>query len=146
MKKTAYTGAKIITADKAHELIKKDGNKWFWVAFIRKTDKIGRDNKGNKIIAARAGDVRYMCARTGVTKGRKTKNGEGRKYNHTEKRLSSVWDRKAQGYRAFGWDNLVYLKIGGKKYVVVNETARQFCKNHPNHEMTKAMKDNGVCI
>ena len=146
MKRTAYTGAKTITADKAHELIKQHGKKWFWVAFTRKSDKIGKDSDGNKIIVARAGDIRYMCARTGVTKGRKTPNGEGRKYGFTEKRLSSVWCRQSQGYRAFGWDNLVYLKIGGKKYVVVNEAARQFAKKNPDHEMTKAMEDNGVCI
>lgn len=146
MKRTAYTGAKIITADKAHELVKEKGGRWFWTAFIRKTDKMGKDQDGNRVMLAKAGDIRYMCARTGVRKGLRTDDGEGRKYNFTEKRLSSVWDRQKQAYRAFSWDHLVYLKIGGKKYVVLTEAARQFCKANPQHEMAKAIKANKVLV
>jgi len=141
MKRTPYTGAKIITADKAHELIKEKGNRWFWAAFIRKTDK-----KVDGKYIARKGNIRYMCCRTGVKKGLKTANGEGRRYNYTEKRLTSVWDRQKGAYRAFGWDNLVYLKIGGKKYVVLTETARQFCLRNKTHEMAKALKANKVLV
>jgi len=141
MKRTPYTGAKIVTADKAHELIKEKGNRWFWTAFIRKTDK-----KVAGEFVARKGDIRYMCCRTGVINKRKTANGEGRKYNYTDKRLTSVWDRSAGDYRAFSWDNMVYLKIGGKKYVVLTEAARQFCLKNPDHEMSKAIKKNRVLV
>jgi len=141
MKRTPFTGAKIITADKAHELIKEKGGRWFWTAFIRKGDK-----KVDGVVVARKGDIRYMCCRTGVKKGLKTENGEGRKYNYTDKRLASVWDRHAGAYRAFGWDNLVYLKIGGEKYVVLTEAARQFCLKNPDHEMSQSMKKNRVAI
>ena len=146
MKRTAYTGAKIITADKAHELVKEKGSRWFWAAFIRKGDKVEKDQDGKRVVVAKAGDIRYMCARTGVKKGLKTENGEGRKYNFASKRLSSVWDRHADGYRSFSWDHLVYLKIGGKKFVVLTEAARQFCKKNPKHEMAKAVKKNGVLV
>jgi hypothetical protein len=145
MKKTAFTGAKVITADKAHDLIKEHGQRFFWVAFTRKNDKVEKDpSTGEKVVVARKGDIRYMNAQTGVKKGRKTPNGEGRKYSFTGKRLSSVWDRQAKAYRAFSWDNLVYIKIGGGKYVVLTEEARQFCLNHPDHEMAKVLRENGI--
>lgn len=144
MKRTAFTGAKIITADKAHELIQENGSKWFWTAFIRKTDKRARNKQGVMVTTSKKGDIRYMCARTGVKSKLRTNKGEGRKYNFTEKRLSSVWDRQVQGYRAFSWDHMVYLKIGGRKYVVMTENARQFCKANPDHEMAIAVKKNRV--
>lgn len=142
MKKTSFDGAKIVTPDKAHELIKAHGNKFFWAAFVRKTDK--KNEQGE--IVARKGDIRYMCCQTGVKKGRKTPNGEGRKYNFTEKRLSCVWDRQKKAYRSFAWDNLVYLKIGGGKYVVLNEVSRDFCQRNPEHEMAKVYEENGVLV
>jgi len=146
MKRTPYTGASIITADKAEELIKANGSRWFWTAFIRKTDKKGRDQNGDRILIAKAGDIRYMCARTGVTKGRKTPNGEGRKYNFSEKRLISVWDRQAKDYRAVSKDHMVYLKCGGRKYVVLTDATTKFCKENPTHEMSKAVKANKVVV
>ena len=54
MKRTTYTDAKIITADKAHELIKEKGNRWFWAAFIRKGDKKAKDpTTGKNVIVAK---------------------------------------------------------------------------------------------
>lgn len=144
--KTDFTDAKIITPNKAQELIKKHGNKWFWAAFVRKNDKVAKDALGNKVTVARAGDIRYMCCRTGVKKHLKTPNGEGRAYNFTEKRLTSVWDRKANGYRAFSWDYLTLLKIGGEKYVVLNETSRSFCRRNPKHDIASAFVSNGIVV
>jgi len=142
MKRTPYTGAKIITADKAEELIRKHKGKIFWVAFTRKTNKKKRNPEtGEMVFVARKGDIRYMSCRTGVKAGVK---GVGRNFDPKEKRLISVYDIQKKGYRMFSKDHLVYLKIARKKYVVLTENAREFCLKHPEHEMTKAVKANRV--
>jgi len=136
---------KIITSDKASELIKENGNKFFWTAFVRKGDKKVKDAiTGASRVVARKGSIRYMNCQTGVRKHLKTEGGEGRRYSFKEHRLTSVFDRKAKGYRSFAWDYMVALRVKGINYVVLNEVSRNFCKNNPDHEMSKMIKDSGI--
>jgi hypothetical protein len=146
-KSSNFEGAKVITADKAHELIEEKGQKFFWVAFTRKNDKVIKDPKtGLKIVASRAGDIRYMNCQTKVKKHLKTPNGEGKKYNFTSKRLTSIYSRMDKGYRSFSWDHLIYLKIAGQKFVVLTEEARKFARNNPDHELAQVLRDHGIEI
>jgi len=136
---------RIITSDKASELIKGNGNKFFWTAFVRKGDKKVKDAiTGERRIVARKGSIRYMNCQTGVRKHLKTESGSGRKYSFKEHRLTSVYDRKARGYRSFAWDNMVALRVKGIDYVVLNEVSRNFCKDNPNHEMSKMIVGAGI--
>jgi len=136
---------KIINAEKANEMIKKNGTKIFHATFIRKHDKVEKDQQtGEKILVAAAGTLREMTCRTKVKKHLKTENGEGRKYNFTDRRLSSVYDINAKGYRSFSWDHLVMLKMAKEEYVVLTENCRQFCLNNPEHQIAQAVADSGI--
>lgn len=138
---------RVITPDKAAELIKENGSKFFWVAFIRKTDKKSKNPiTGEYEVVAKKGSIRYMNCQIGVKKHLRTPAGIGKKYDFTKYRLQSVYDRKAKGYRAFAWDYIVALRIAKKDYVVLNERIRQFCKHNPNHELTKRVLKAGVEI
>jgi len=130
---------RIINAEKASELVKKHGTKIFHATFIRKTDK-----KENGVVVSPAGSLREMTCRTKVKKHLKTENGEGRAYNFTAKRLSSVYDINAKGYRAFSWDHLVQLKVAKEVYVVLTEQCRQFCLANPEHDIAKAVAESGI--
>ena len=135
---------KIINADKASELVKKHGTKIFHATFIRKTDKVSKGQDGEKVIVATAGSLREMTCRTKVKKHLKTEGGEGRAYNFSERRLSSVYDVNAKGYRAFSWDHLVQLKLAKEVYIVLTEQCRQFCLGNPEHEIAQAIADSGI--
>lgn len=133
---------KIITPNEAHDLIKGNGGRWFWVAFTRKNAKKGKDAYGRTIVVEPAGAIRYMQCRTGVTKYRKTPNGEGRLYNYTAKRLTSVEDRKIKKYRSFSWDHLVAMRIGGVDYIVLSDNTVDFCNREPQHEISQYVAQN----
>ena len=130
---------RIINADKASELVKKHGTKIFHASFIRKGDK-----KENCVVVAAAGTIREMTCRTKVKKHLKTEGGEGRAYNFTSKRLSSVYDVNAKGYRSFSWDHLVQLKLAKEVYIVLTEQCRQFCITNPEHDISKAVSGSGI--
>jgi hypothetical protein len=135
----------IITPKKAAELIKENGNKFFWTAFVRKNDKKERNPETGKMeVVAKKGTIRYMNCQTGVKKYLRSPEGVGRKYNFKEHGLQSVYDRKAKGYRSFAWDYMVALRIKGNDYVVLNENCRQFCKDNPDHPMAKLVASVGI--
>ena len=74
----------------------KDG-KLFTVEFIKRT----------------TGEIRVMNARRGVRKGVK---GVGLRYNPAEYSLLNVYDMQDGGFRSINLENLVALRMGGKKY------------------------------
>lgn len=48
--------------------IRQNGSKFFKVVFARKNDKWGKDEQGNKVLVAKAGELRTMVCRRGVRK------------------------------------------------------------------------------
>jgi len=136
---------KIVTPEKASELIKENGNKFFWTAFLRKNDKKAKDAiTGETKIVARKGTIRYMNCQTGVKKHLRTPEGVGKKYDFAEHGLQSVYERKSKGYRSFAWDYMVALRIKKNDYVVLNENCREFCRKNPDHAMSKLVAKSGV--
>lgn len=136
---------KVIMPEQAHQKIQDTHGKVFSVVFRRKRDKTAKDPQtGEKVIVAKAGDLREMNCRTEVKKHRKTPNGEGKKYVFSEHDLVSVYDLKVKGYRSFAWKNVLVLKVGGEEYVVLSPQTIAYCHENPNSEIAKKVEDSGI--
>jgi len=118
-----------------------------FLAFIfrRKRDKVERDpNTGEKVIVAKAGDLREMNCRTEVKSKLRTPDGEGKKYIFSEHELVSVYDLVAKGYRSFAWKNVISMKVNGEKYVVLSEQTLDYCQTNPTSEIAKNVENSGI--
>jgi hypothetical protein len=133
----------IIMPEQANKKIKNSHGKIFSVIFRRKTDKIVNKD-GQKVIVAKAGDLREMTCRTEVRSKLHTPNGEGKKYNFSEKHLVSVYDMQKKAYRSFSWENIIQLKIRGKEYIVLSSQTLQYCKENPNSNIAKKVEENHI--
>ena len=91
---------KVISGDEAGRTIEdlQDG-RFFTVVFVKRT----------------TGELRVMNCRQGV---RCHLKGGKAAYRFSEKRLVSVWDVKAEGYRSFGLEALVSITVEGQEYFV----------------------------
>jgi len=78
------------------ELIESTKGKFFTVTFIKKD-----------------GTIRTMTARTGVRKG---VNGNGLKFNPSERNLKVVWSCDAESFRMINLDTILGIKFKGKNY------------------------------
>ena len=136
---------KIIMPEQAHEKIKESNSKFFTVVFRRKKDKVEKDPvTGNRIIVAKAGDLREMNCRTGVKSHLTTPNGEGRKYSFSAHDLVSVYDMRAKGYRSFAWANILTLKISGEEYVVLSPQTLEYCQENPDTILARKVEESGI--
>ena len=136
---------KVIMPEQAHEKIKSSNSKFFTVVFRRENDKVAKDpNTGERIVVARAGDLREMNCKTGVKVHRKTPNGEGRKYSFSAHDLISAYDMVAKGYRSFKWANILTLKIGGEEYVVLSPQTLEYCQENPDTIMARKVEESGI--
>ena len=138
---------KIILPEQAHQKILDSHGKIFGVVFRRKNDKIERDSiTGERRVIARAGDLREMNCRTKVKSKLHTPDGEGKKYIFSQHNLVSVYDLKKQAYRSFKWENVIFLKMNGEKYIVLSPQTLEYCKKEPESELAKNIKDSGIEI
>jgi hypothetical protein len=136
---------KIIMPEQAHAKISDTHGKIFSVVFRRKRDKVERDkDTGEKVVVAKAGDLREMNCRTEVTSKRVTPNGEGKKYSFSAHNLVSVYDMQKKGYRSFAWENVVILKVNGTEYVVLSSQTLDFCQTNPESEVAETVRDSGI--
>jgi hypothetical protein len=136
---------KIITPEQAHEKIENSHGKIFSVIFRRKKDKIEKSPKtGERIITAKAGDLREMNCRTEVKSKLRTPNGEGKKYVFSEHDLVSVYDLREKGYRSFAWANILVLKINGTEYIILSPQTLEYCKQNPDTIMARKVEESGI--
>jgi len=136
---------KIIMPEQAQNKIKNTHGKIFSVVFRRKRDKVERDpNTGEKVVVAKAGDLREMNCRTEVKSKLATPNGEGKKYVFSQHELVSVYDLVAKGYRSFAWKNVISMKVNGEKYIVLSEQTLDYCQTHPTSEIAKIVESSGI--
>jgi hypothetical protein len=78
------------------EIINNTGGKFFTVTFVKKD-----------------GTIRTMTARTGVRKGT---NGNGLKFNPSERNLKVVWSCDAESFRMINLNTILGIKFKGKNY------------------------------
>ena len=78
------------------ELIESTKGKFFTVTFVKKD-----------------GTIRTMTARTGVKKG---VNGNGLKFNPSERNLKVVWSCDAETFRMINLNTILGIKFKGKNY------------------------------
>lgn len=64
------------------------------------------------------GETRVMNCRLGV---QKNLVGVGHKFNPSEKNLLCVFDMQKESYRFISLENLISLKLNGKKYIWKDE-------------------------
>lgn len=135
---------KIILPEQAQEKINDTHGKIFSVVFRRKRDKIEKNEHGEKVVLAKAGDLREMTCRTEVKSKLKTPNGEGKKYVFSEYNLVSVYDLKKKAYRSFSWKNVIKMKMSGEEYIILSEQTRDYCKKNPDSEIAKIVQNSGI--
>lgn len=85
------------------EIINDTKGKFFTVTFVKK-----------------CGTVRKMTARTGVRKG---VNGNGLKFNPSERNLKTVWSCDAQSFRMVNLDSILKVRFKGKTYFNLSKSA-----------------------
>ena len=76
------------------EIINNTKGKFFTVTFVKKD-----------------GTIRTMTARTGVKKG---VNGNGLKFNPSERNLKVVWSCDAESFRMINLNTILGIKFKGK--------------------------------
>jgi len=135
----------IILPEQAHAKIKESHGKIFSVVFRRKNDKVEKNPEtGERVVVAKAGDLREMNCRTEVKSKLATPNGEGKKYVFSAYDLVSVYDMQVKGYRSFKWSNVVTMKINGKEYIVLSEQTLEYCRENPESDIAKKVKNSGM--